>query len=48
MPFDLHHVHLFASNVDATVAWWCRHLEAKVIFDVDLRAGAVFGVDANR
>ncbi len=36
MPFDLHHVHLFASNVDATVAWWCRHLEAKVIFDGSL------------
>lgn len=33
MPFDLHHVHLFASDIDATVAWWCRYLEAKVIFD---------------
>lgn len=36
MPFDLHHVHLFASDIDATVAWWCRHLEAKIIFDGSL------------
>jgi catechol 2,3-dioxygenase-like lactoylglutathione lyase family enzyme len=39
MPFDLHHAHLFATDIDATVAWWCRHLEAKVIFD-DILAGS--------
>ena len=36
---DLHHVHIFASNVDATIAWWSRHLGARVMFDGD-NAGA--------
>ncbi|MFM9848951.1 MAG: VOC family protein [Hyphomicrobiaceae bacterium] len=36
MSFDLHHVHLFASDIDATVAWWCRHLDGKIIFDGEL------------
>ena len=36
---DLHHTHVFSSNIDATVAWWSRHLRAKVIFDREL-AGA--------
>jgi catechol 2,3-dioxygenase-like lactoylglutathione lyase family enzyme len=39
MSFDLHHAHLFTSDIDATIAWWCRHLQAKVILDEDL-AGA--------
>lgn len=33
---DLHHAHIFASDIDATVAWWCRHLRATVIFDGDM------------
>ena len=36
MSFDLHHVHVFASNIDATIQWWCRHLHAKVLLDQDL------------
>ncbi len=36
MSFDLHHAHLFASDIDATVAWWCRHIGAKVFFDDEL------------
>lgn len=36
MSFDLHHVHLFAGDIDATVAWWCRHLGGTVIFDGEL------------
>lgn len=36
MSFDLHHVHLFASNIDVTIQWWCRHLEAKVLLDQEL------------
>jgi catechol 2,3-dioxygenase-like lactoylglutathione lyase family enzyme len=36
MPLDLHHAHLFASNIDATVKWWCQHMGAKVIFDKEL------------
>ncbi len=24
MSLDLHHVHVFASNIDATVEWWCQ------------------------
>ncbi len=39
MPIDLHHVHLFASDIDATVEWWSRHLNARIIFDQGL-AGA--------
>jgi len=30
---DLHHAHLFASDIDQTLAWWCRNLGAKVFFD---------------
>ncbi len=36
---DLHHAHLFAVDIDATLAWWCRHLGAKVFFD-EVLAGA--------
>jgi len=36
MPIDLHHVHIFASDVEQTIAWWCQHLDAKVLFDGDL------------
>jgi len=39
MAIDLHHVHVFASDLDATVTWWCRHLGAKVLSDESL-AGA--------
>ena len=30
---DLHHVHLFASDIDATLDWWQRHLGARILFD---------------
>ncbi len=30
---DFHHAHLFASDINATLSWWCRHLGAKVFFD---------------
>jgi catechol 2,3-dioxygenase-like lactoylglutathione lyase family enzyme len=30
---DLHHTHIFASNINRTVAWWQRHLEARILFD---------------
>ncbi len=33
VTIDLHHAHLFATDIDATIAWWCRHLGAKVFFD---------------
>lgn len=36
MSFDLHHAHLFASNIEATVDWWCQHMDAKVVFDQEL------------
>ena len=36
---DLHHAHLFAVDIDATLAWWCRHLGAKGFFD-EVLAGA--------
>lgn len=31
----LHHVHVFASDVEATVAWWREKLGAEVVFDGD-------------
>ncbi len=39
MTIDLHHVHVFASDMDATVSWWCRHLGARVLSD-EILAGA--------
>lgn len=35
MQADLHHVHLFASNLDATIAWWRDMLRGEVAFDGD-------------
>ncbi len=29
----VHHVHLFAADIDATVAWWCEKLGGVVAFD---------------
>ena len=29
----LHHVHVFASDIDATVAWWREKLGGEVVFD---------------
>ena len=31
----LHHVHVFASDIEATVAWWREKLGGEVIFDGD-------------
>jgi catechol 2,3-dioxygenase-like lactoylglutathione lyase family enzyme len=39
MSLDLHHVHAFASDIEASVDWWRRHMDAKVLFDGEL-AGA--------
>jgi len=39
MSFDLHHVHIFASDIEETIQWWCRHLQAKLVVDERL-AGA--------
>jgi catechol 2,3-dioxygenase-like lactoylglutathione lyase family enzyme len=36
---DLHHVHIFASDMAATLAWWQRHIGARVLFD-GVNAGA--------
>jgi len=33
MAIDLHHAHLFATDIDTTIAWWSRHLGGKVLFD---------------
>ena len=30
---NLHHVHLFAGDLDATIAWWRGMLDAEVAFD---------------
>jgi catechol 2,3-dioxygenase-like lactoylglutathione lyase family enzyme len=39
MSIDLHHAHVFATSIDATIQWWCGHLGAKVYFD-DRLAGS--------
>jgi catechol 2,3-dioxygenase-like lactoylglutathione lyase family enzyme len=36
VSLDLHHAHLFASNIEATVEWWCQRMRAKVLFDNEL------------
>jgi catechol 2,3-dioxygenase-like lactoylglutathione lyase family enzyme len=36
---SLHHAHVMASDVDATIAFWRDHLGAEVVFDDDF-AGA--------
>ncbi len=36
---DLHHVHLFASDMAATLSWWRRHLGARVLND-EILAGS--------
>lgn len=47
---DLHHVHIFASDIERTIAWWCSHLGARVLHD-DVLAGSrnvLIGVGAGR
>ena len=33
MSFDLHHAHVFATDIHATIEWWSKHMDAKVFFD---------------
>ncbi|MSP03924.1 MAG: VOC family protein [Acetobacteraceae bacterium] len=33
---DLHHAHLFASDIEATIVWWQHHLGASILFDGEL------------
>lgn len=33
MTEHIHHTHLFCSNIDETIAWWCSMLGAEVAFD---------------
>jgi catechol 2,3-dioxygenase-like lactoylglutathione lyase family enzyme len=35
MAEDLHHVHIFASDFEATITWWCEMLDAQVVHDGD-------------
>lgn len=30
---DLHHTHIFSSNIERTLAWWQRFLGARILFD---------------
>jgi catechol 2,3-dioxygenase-like lactoylglutathione lyase family enzyme len=39
MQIDLDHVHIFASDIDATIRWWSDMLAARVVFDLEV-AGA--------
>lgn len=33
---DLHHIHIFAADIAATLSWWCDILGARVLFDGNL------------
>lgn len=33
---DLHHVHIFASDIAVTLKWWCETLGAEILFDGNL------------
>ena len=33
---DLHHVHIFASDIEHTLEWWQRCLGARILFDGQL------------
>ena len=33
---DLHHVHLFCSDIEATVQWWTEMMGAEVAFDGEM------------
>jgi catechol 2,3-dioxygenase-like lactoylglutathione lyase family enzyme len=35
MQANLHHIHLFASDLDASIAWWREMLGGEVAFDGD-------------
>jgi catechol 2,3-dioxygenase-like lactoylglutathione lyase family enzyme len=36
MAESVHHVHIFSSDIPATIAWWQEMLGAKVAADIDL------------
>jgi catechol 2,3-dioxygenase-like lactoylglutathione lyase family enzyme len=47
---DLHHAHIFASNLVQTLGWWREHLGARVLYD-DVIAGSrnvLIGVGSGR
>jgi catechol 2,3-dioxygenase-like lactoylglutathione lyase family enzyme len=39
VSIDLHHVHLFAADLDTTLAWWRKHFDAQILYDGEM-AGA--------
>ena len=47
---DLHHVHIFASNIGATIAWWSEHMGARVLNDAMLAGSrnVLLGVGSGR
>ena len=50
MSIDLHHVHIFATDMDETIGWWRRHLDAKVLFDGDMAGSrnVLLGIGSGR
>jgi catechol 2,3-dioxygenase-like lactoylglutathione lyase family enzyme len=47
---DLHHAHIFASNLEATLAWWRRNLGARILVDKTLAGtrNVLIGVGSGR
>ena len=39
MSFHIHHVHLFASDIEASIRFYCEHFGGEVVLDAEL-AGA--------
>ena len=44
-PLRCDHIHLIASNIDETVQWYCRVLDAKVTFQGEFRGSKAYYLD---
>ena len=45
---DLHHVHIFASDVSRTVSWWKKNLGAEVSYDGDFGGARIIFMKVGR
>jgi catechol 2,3-dioxygenase-like lactoylglutathione lyase family enzyme len=47
---DLHHAHIFASDMEHTLTWWRDNLGARVLFDAELAGtrNVLIGVGSGR
>ncbi len=47
---DLHHIHIFASDINRTLRWWKENLGARILYDGELAGSrnVLIGVGAGR